>query len=165
MPGPRAFWAGALVPTAALVALCGACAPAPAPATAPPTPADPVAYASALVQATNEARAAERLPALRTSSCATDQARQRLGPLLGGRKLTHASLVPVTHACAPPSGMSAENLSRAAASPGAVVDAWLASPGHRANLLDPDLTEVGVACTADGDRADAPMLCSQVFLG
>ena len=69
-------------------------------------------------------------------------------------------LTPVIEACGL-SGPAAENLSRAAADPQAVVDAWLASPGHRANLLDPTLTEVGVSCVLDADR----MLCSQVFLG
>ena len=80
--------------------------------------------------------------------------------LSGGRDLTHASLSPVIKACAP-STSAAENLSRAAADPQAVVDAWLGSPGHRANLLDPALTETGVACLLDADR----MLCAQVFLG
>jgi uncharacterized protein YkwD len=35
------------------------------------------------------------------------------------------------------------------------------SPGHRSNLLDPELSDVGVGCLRDGAR----MLCSQVFLG
>ena len=60
-----------------------------------------------------------------------------------------------------PSGPAAENLSRAAAGPQAVVDPWLASPGHRANLLDPTLSHVGVACMLDADC----MLCLQVLLG
>ena len=56
---------------------------------------------------------------------------------------------------------AAENLSRAAASTTAVVDAWMKTPGHQSNLLDPALTELGVACVLDGGQ----MLCSQVFLG
>jgi len=43
----------------------------------------------------------------------------------------------------------------------AVIDAWMHSPGHRSNLLDPTLTEIGVGCVRDGRS----MLCSQVFLG
>ena len=63
-------------------------------------------------------------------------------------------------ACAP-STTAAENLSQAAASPAAVINAWMHSPGHRSNLLDPTLTQIGVACVLDGTL----MLCSQVFLG
>jgi uncharacterized protein YkwD len=60
-----------------------------------------------------------------------------------------------------PATTAAENLSRAAASPAAVIDAWMGSPGHRPNLLDPALTEIGVGCVIDGQA----MLCSQVFFG
>jgi len=60
-----------------------------------------------------------------------------------------------------PTTIAAENLSKAAASPAAVIDAWMHSPGHRSNLLDPTLTEIGVGCAHDGSS----MLCSQVFLG
>jgi len=109
---------------------------------------------------TNVARAADGLQPLGPSECARSAAAVRAQALTGGRELTHASLTPVIEACGP-SGPAAENLSRAAADPQAVVDAWLASPGHRANLLDPTLTEVGVSCVLDADR----MLCSQVFLG
>jgi len=122
--------------------------------------ADPIAYAQELVADTNTARATAGLPSLGLSECARAAAADRAQALAGGRELTHASLVPVMEAC-DPSGPAAENLSRAAAGPQAVVDAWLASPGHRANLLDPTLTQVGVACVLDTDR----MLCSQVFLG
>lgn len=125
-----------------------------------PTDADPVAYAQALVVDTNVARATAGFPPLSLSECARAAAADRAQALTGGRELKHASLVPVMQAC-DPSGPAAENLSRAAAGPQAVVDAWLASPGHRANLLDPTLTRVGVACVLDTDR----MLCSQVFLG
>ncbi|MBO3100647.1 CAP domain-containing protein [Cellulomonas fengjieae] len=47
------------------------------------------------------------------------------------------------------------------ATPHDVVAAWLDSPGHRANLLDPALREVGVGCLLDGDQ----MVCAQAFLG
>ena len=125
-----------------------------------PVDADPLAYAQALVADTNTARATAGIPPLGVSECARAAAAGRAQVLTGDHELAHASLVPVMTACKP-SGSAAENLSRAAAEPQAVVDAWLASPGHRANLLDPTLTELGVACLLDTDR----MLCSQVFLG
>lgn len=41
--------------------------------------------------------------------------------------------------------MLAENLAFNYASPARAVDGWLGSAGHRLNLLNPDLTEIGVA--------------------
>lgn len=80
--------------------------------------------------------------------------------LIGKTELTHAPLGGVIAACAPVT-TAAENLSKAAATPAAVIDAWMQSPGHRSNLIDPTLTEISVGSVQDG----ASMLCSQVFLG
>ena len=38
---------------------------------------------------------------------------------------------------------SAENIARGQADPATVVDGWLNSPGHRANIMNPDLREIG----------------------
>ncbi|WP_186813360.1 CAP domain-containing protein [Cellulomonas xylanilytica] len=117
-------------------------------------------YAAALVDATNAARSEEGLAPLTVSDCATAEALARATALAGGKDLEHESLSPVIEAC-PPSSSAAENLARAAAPPLDVVDAWLGSAGHRANLLDPSVREVGIGCLVDEDE----MLCSQVFLG
>ncbi|KRD43095.1 hypothetical protein ASE38_02110 [Cellulomonas sp. Root930] len=122
--------------------------------------ADPDSYAAELVIETNRARADDGLPALAVSDCAATEAMERAEDLTGGEELEHAPLTPVIETCAPATS-AAENLARAAATPHDVVDAWLASPGHRANLLDPDLEQMGIGCLLDGDE----MLCSQVFLG
>jgi uncharacterized protein YkwD len=135
----------------------------PSPTTAEPWSAegaDPQGYAAELVVETNAARAAEGLPALAVSDCAATEASARAEDLSGGDDLEHAPLTPVIEAC-PPATTAAENLARAAATPHDVVDAWLDSPGHRANLLDPDLDQVGIGCLLD----EGEMLCSQVFLG
>lgn len=39
-----------------------------------------------------------------------------------------------------------ENIAGGQTTPAQVVAAWMRSPGHRANLLNPDFREVGVAC-------------------
>lgn len=39
--------------------------------------------------------------------------------------------------------MSAENIARGQPDPALVVDGWLKSPGHRANIMNPDLREIG----------------------
>lgn len=43
-----------------------------------------------------------------------------------------------------------ENIAGGPGSVGTVMDGWLASPGHCANLLSPAFTEVGVACLRAG---------------
>ena len=105
-------------------------------------------------------RTAKHRPKLGRSKCAQDAARKRAKDLIGNGGLTHAPLSGVIARCKPAT-MAAENLSKAAASPAAVLDEWMHSPGHRSNLLDPTLTEIGVGCVVDGRS----MLCSQVFLG
>lgn len=120
----------------------------------------PGAYAQRLVTATNVARADEGLPTLAWSECAAEQAGLRADALVGAPDLTHAPMDDVMAACAV--SVAAENLSRGAAPAQEVVDAWLGSPGHRANLLDPGLTAVGIACARE---ADDTLTCSQVFLG
>jgi len=127
--------------------------------TASPVALEPAAYAAALVEGTNAARLAGGLPALEVSACATQAADRRAADLVGVAELTHAPLDDVIQGCDAP--RTAENLSRASAPPADVVEAWLASPGHRDNLLDPDLRHVGVACVPDGPA----LLCSQVLLG
>ncbi|WP_069385823.1 CAP domain-containing protein [Cellulosimicrobium cellulans] len=128
-------------------------------------PADTVAYAQEVVDETNAFRADNGLPRLATDGCAADAALDRAGDLVGATELEHAALDGVIAACDPPGGAAAENLSRADAPPDEVVDAWSHSPGHRANLLDPTLTTVGVGCVVDETGAEPQMLCAQVFLG
>lgn len=136
----------------------GSAAPTDAPTAA--LPSDPAAYAAELLAETNDAREANDLPDLAGSACAQAAALLRAAALVGSAELTHAPLTGVITGCAP-STTAAENLSRATAAPPEVLSAWMGSPGHRSNLLDPALTELGVGCVPDG----AEMLCSQVYLG
>ena len=120
---------------------------------------DAGAYARQLRAAADDARAAAGLPRFGDAACAQPVALARASALVG-RPLEHAPLNDVRAAC-PASDVVAENLSRAQAAPADVVVAWMASPGHRSNLLDPTLTGMVVACTHDGPQ----MLCSQLFTG
>jgi uncharacterized protein YkwD len=125
----------------------------------PQTDASPDEYARALVVRTNDERTSRGLPALAEAVCAAPVALARAAALTG-RDLAHASLSEVTGACAG-ARTSGENLARGAVAPSDVLAAWMASPGHRANILDTDYTAMAVACVHDGDE----MLCSQVFTG
>ena len=43
-----------------------------------------------------------------------------------------------------------ENIAKGQATPAAVVNAWMNSSGHRANILSPSFTHIGVGYMADG---------------
>ncbi len=44
-----------------------------------------------------------------------------------------------------------ENIAKGQKTPQAVVDAWMNSSGHRANILNPSYTKIGVGYVADGN--------------
>ncbi len=54
---------------------------------------------------------------------------------------------------------AAENIARGQKSPEAVVNAWMNSSGHRANILNPSFTEIGVGYVAEGKY------WTQMFIG
>lgn len=142
-----------------VMAACGAAGSSPDQLPASVDIRDPAAYAGDLFDATNKAREAEGLAALEPSRCAADAAADRAGALVGSDNLTHAALDGVIRDCAPATG-AAENLVRSAIDPRAVVDAWLESPGHRENLLNPTYITGAIGCQLDG----ATLVCSHVFL-
>ena len=45
-----------------------------------------------------------------------------------------------------------ENIAAGFTTPEAVVAGWMASPGHRANILSPKFTEIGIAMVAANDQ-------------
>lgn len=57
--------------------------------------------------------------------------------------LRHRSMYQILRGCR--SNVAAENLAVGNASADRIVAAWMASPGHRANILDGRLTRTGVA--------------------
>lgn len=132
---------------------------------------EPEQYAQQLFDATNAARTAAGLEPLVWSQCAADQAAERAAATLPKGVLEHA---PLTPGCGDHTA-AGENLAHSTGMPAQVVEAWLGSPGHAANVLSPDFTELGIACLAsDIDDPAAPaasqeriggMLCSQVFEG
>lgn len=57
-----------------------------------------------------------------------------------------------------------ENIGRARSSE-EIHTLWLRSPGHRANLLDPDFTHIGLGVTTDGSTAPPVIIATQIFGG
>lgn len=54
-----------------------------------------------------------------------------------------------------------ENIADGCETPRSVVDAWMASPLHRQNILNPEFNEIGVAYAVGANRARP--YCNQVF--
>lgn len=52
-----------------------------------------------------------------------------------------------------------ENIARGYSTPKAVVDGWMNSPGHRANILNASFTQIGVGYVQSGHY------CTQMFIG
>lgn len=121
-----------------------------------PSPED---YATELVTETDAVRTSEGLPALERLGCADREAARR-ADRLRGRRLEHLPLRGFVDACAP-GRRAAENLAASDRPAAEVVAAWMDSPGHRNNIVDPGLTHTGVGCARDGDE----LVCVQLFLG
>jgi len=135
--------------------------------TAPEIDPAMLAFAEQLFAAANAARTAEGLNPLQPSDCAHDFAESRNAVLLG-QPLEHdpQSMFALSQSCALAGGMTGENLVRGVGTPEEFVTAWLDSPGHRANLLNPDFQEAALACVADSEFDDTDaILCTHLFLG
>jgi uncharacterized protein YkwD len=164
--------AAAFVPAAVLLTACSAVPDSPEVTATPETTwtapadvdlADPEQYAAALEDGVNAARAQVGLPALEHEDCLEPVAVDRAEELIGAPELVHAPLPPVRESC--PGGLVAENLSRTANPPQDVVQAWLDSPSHWANLVSSELRRSAIGCVIDGGTTAAPVLvCSHVFL-
>lgn len=123
---------------------------------------DAVQYAEALEDAVNGHRTANGLSALVHDDCAYDVALERAQALIG-QELAHAPLEPIFEAC--PTTAVAENLAKGGWTPAEAAQGWMDSEGHRANILNGDLTRGAIACVPDGGDPAAPvMICAHVFL-
>ena len=106
--------------------------------------------ANTIISLTNQERVQENLPPLTTNSKLTSAAAQKASDMLAHDYFAHISPSGVT----PWFWMSkvgytyqvaGENLAIDFTEAEDVVSAWMASPTHRANIVQPDYTETGVA--------------------
>ncbi|MEK7545344.1 MAG: CAP domain-containing protein [Patescibacteria group bacterium] len=102
-----------------------------------------------VVELTNDSRRSQRLKLLKNSKKLAAAAQKKAEDMLKNQYFDHVS----------PTGKKAwdfmnetkylylyagENLALNYTSPQAVTEGWMASPTHRANILSPDYTEIGV---------------------
>ncbi len=105
---------------------------------------------------TNAARTGEGLPAFRADPLLMQAAQLHARQMVDAGRMAH--VLPEAPLPAPPDRLAAvgyawrgwaENVAWGQRSPADAVDAWMTSPGHRANILHATLTELGAASAAD----------------
>jgi uncharacterized protein YkwD len=132
-----------------LVALAVGAAGAISVATAAPAQAVTTTYLNSyevrVVQAVNAQRAAHGLRALSYRSCPDRYAESLATKLRTSSTIYHQSMGSVLNGCS--ATRASENIARARTSASGVVRMWMNSSGHRANILDPRVTQIGVGTT------------------
>jgi uncharacterized protein YkwD len=116
---------------------------APSAEAATASPAMTAAYQVRIVQRINAVRAFYGRGPLWTANCPTWFAIQWSNHLASTGTFYHQSMYPILRVCR--ASKAAENLARGNVSADSFVAAWLASPGHCANILDPALNRIGIS--------------------
>jgi uncharacterized protein YkwD len=99
-------------------------------------------YERRVVDAINVERTKRGLRALRYTACPDYYAERWATRLRTSSTLYHQSMATVLRGCN--ATRAAENIARARTSASNLVALWMASPGHRANVLDRYVNQVGV---------------------
>jgi uncharacterized protein YkwD len=100
------------------------------------------AYEARIFSLMNAERRRHGLRPLRRGSCAGSYAERWSGQLARKQKLHHQSLRPLLKSCG--ARRAAENIGYGNVSAEALMKQWMESSRHRANILDPRLSYVGV---------------------
>lgn len=109
----------------------------------PPMPAEPPALhaiEARIIEKTNSERTRRGLLPLRVDRALVRSARRHAAWMTNNRSMTHTS------------ASVGENIAMGQRSSGEVLNAWMNSSGHRANILNPGYRRIGVAAytTPDG---------------
>src|SRR4051812_8952978 len=100
-----------------------------------------VAYVSRIVVLVNAQRAAHGLRPLIVSPCATHFAAPWSTHMAATSTLVHQSLAPMLRC---PARTAGENIAYGNVTADQMMTMWMNSPGHRANILNPAFTRIGV---------------------
>ncbi len=118
----------------------------------------------AIVEATNEERKAAKLPAFKVSLALLTMARDHSATQARLMKMDH-ELEGVTFedrlkASKYPFRRAGENVAMGQDTPKAVLEGWMNSPGHKANIVNEEFEEIGVAVAI---AKDGTKYWTQVF--
>ena len=108
----------------------------------------PASFTSAVAASVNSQRAAAHLAPLHVQSQLTWAANQRSITQATNNTMSHDGWNTTIAASGYPSGgWWGENVAAGFNSPQDVMTAWMGSPDHRANILNPHYTDIGVGCS------------------
>lgn len=129
--------------------------PSPAPAPEQPAADTMHPYERTVAALVNRERAQAGLPALSLDATLCRYARVKSQDLHDSRYFSHQSPVygspfDMMRSFGVRYSYAGENIAMGYASPEAVVDAWMHSEGHRANILSARFSSIGVGYVADG---------------
>jgi uncharacterized protein YkwD len=126
-----------------------------------------------IFQYTNEVRRRSGVPPLTWETCLRDVGRAHSADMLARHYFSHESPEGSTpqqrilDGCRLPIDMTGENIWMGTNQRGDtrqlarhVVDSWMSSPGHRANLLRPEFTDIGIGAVYNGKEVQV----TQVFI-
>jgi len=116
-------------------------------------------YQDRVLTLTNLERTRRGLRALAPSACADRFADSWATTIAGRSALSHQQLGPIRSACG--ARRVGENVARGKVTADAMVQMWMNSPGHRANLLNATFSHLGVGATGSSTGS---MFGVQVFL-
>ena len=129
------------------------------PATQPPAPPPPASTSSDAIALTNQARANAGLAALSANGALNNAAAAHSADQAARNQMTHtgsngSNAGDRIRAAGYSPSTWGENIAAGYTSASSVVAGWMASSGHRANILNPAFTQIGVASAtaADGTR-------------
>lgn len=116
------------------------------------------------MQLVNEIRAQNGLGTLKLNSDLSDVARTKSQDMhdngyFAHESPTYGSPFEMMKSFGISYNAAGENIAMGYTSPQAVVDAWMNSPGHRANILGASFTQIGVGYVKDGHY------WTQMFIG
>jgi uncharacterized protein YkwD len=108
------------------------------------------AYEARVIYMINVNRTRYHLGSVVANACPDKYAESWAAYLARTGTFYHRNLVPILSACK--ATVVAENLARGYTTADATVAAWMASPGHRANILNGRLNKIGVAAVYANGR-------------
>ncbi|HSP38565.1 MAG TPA: CAP domain-containing protein [Frankiaceae bacterium] len=130
---------------AAALTTLAACNPLSAPATSTPTPAKPTeasTFEGRVLTLVNAERTKAHLKPLVLTNCADAIANSWSATMARTGTFTHQNLGPILTACK--AHGAGENIGMGPVTADAMTTAWMNSPSHRANLLNPTYTGIGI---------------------
>lgn len=110
----------------------------------------PAAEASAVVRLVNDVRHRAGLRLLGTDTHLARFAAARSAAMADDRRLSHEGWERGLRKAGLADDALGENVAYNYVTPKAVMEGWMRSPGHRANILRPAFKRIGVGCVIDG---------------